>query len=436
MSHLDLEGLQKYAQKERKWANNAFDSIEDLNWQKTENDKVVQAYPLPEQPLEPKVSFMFKEILPEGTKSPDNPSTIEGVSSIMIGRCGKNLIHTVIRQNYVNDISVTANADGSYTLNGTATASNTGFAAFFFNGLANSKLWPDYIKHGSPYTFSINGTDPNNNVRLGFYRYWTTNFGGPMVDIKCGQTKTYTMPSEDCPAALFRLQTDGNDVIDNATVYPQIEYGIEATEFEPYIGDEYVIPLGDTYYGGTYDAVNGILEETVGYSEVTSFSSTVAVHSTTVCFNSHINYNHTHASWILRQTCAEFPYGSAIESNYECWRCWGSDNHDGCYFNIAKTRLDVSNAVDPSNPTDEEWLAAGNAWVASHPLHCYVSYRTPRIVHLQPFKILSLPQTNRLSPRLNTIYTDAQSVQVGYPKHPLRTQYELDNAILSLGGNE
>lgn len=60
---------------------------------------------------------------------------------------------------------------------------------------------------------------------------------------------------------------------------------------------------------------------------------------------------------------------------------------------------------------------------------------TPETVSLTPTQIYSLSQVDKYTPRINTVYSDQQSVQVGYPKSPLATSTELTNAIISLGGN-
>jgi len=60
---------------------------------------------------------------------------------------------------------------------------------------------------------------------------------------------------------------------------------------------------------------------------------------------------------------------------------------------------------------------------------------TPETVNLTPTQIYSLSQVDEYTPRINTVYSDQQSVQVGYPKSPLATSTELTNAIISLGGN-
>lgn len=60
---------------------------------------------------------------------------------------------------------------------------------------------------------------------------------------------------------------------------------------------------------------------------------------------------------------------------------------------------------------------------------------TPETVQLTATQIYSLSQVDEYTPRLNTVYSDQQSVQVGYAKSPIQTELELTNAIISLGGN-
>lgn len=59
----------------------------------------------------------------------------------------------------------------------------------------------------------------------------------------------------------------------------------------------------------------------------------------------------------------------------------------------------------------------------------------PFTIQLTPTQIYSLSQPDPYTPRINTVYSDQQSVQVGYPKSPQATAAELTNAIISLGGN-
>lgn len=59
----------------------------------------------------------------------------------------------------------------------------------------------------------------------------------------------------------------------------------------------------------------------------------------------------------------------------------------------------------------------------------------PYTVQIDPTPIDSLPALGRTSPRVNTVYTDALNVQVGYAEHPAYTEELINNAILALGGD-
>lgn len=92
MGYLNENGLARYDGLLKNWVtfkSGAVDGIDPLlNWQKTEAASSVAFYPLPAAPLDPVVTFAFTETGPaEGEKSPTNPSTITGVSSIAVTRC-------------------------------------------------------------------------------------------------------------------------------------------------------------------------------------------------------------------------------------------------------------------------------------------------------------------------------------------------------------
>ena len=92
MSYLDENGLARYDGLIKQWVtfkSGTVDGVDPLlNWQKTSTAASVTFYPLPAAPIDPVVTFAFTETDPaEGDKSPTNPSTITGVSSITVTRC-------------------------------------------------------------------------------------------------------------------------------------------------------------------------------------------------------------------------------------------------------------------------------------------------------------------------------------------------------------
>ena len=88
MPVLDLDGLTRYDGHIKDYIGRF------ANWQKSEKASAVAIYPVPETVLEPTVDFLFTETPPaSGDKGPTNPSTITGVSSVLLSQIGgKNLL--------------------------------------------------------------------------------------------------------------------------------------------------------------------------------------------------------------------------------------------------------------------------------------------------------------------------------------------------------
>lgn len=57
----------------------------------------------------------------DGTPTPENPVEIKSVVNPTMKVCGKNLLNATLQTTTVNGVTCTANGDGTYTLNGTAT---------------------------------------------------------------------------------------------------------------------------------------------------------------------------------------------------------------------------------------------------------------------------------------------------------------------------
>lgn len=61
----------------------------------------------------------------DGTPTPENPVEIKSVVNPTVKVCGKNLLNATLQTTTVNGVTCTANGDGTYTLNGTATTITT-----------------------------------------------------------------------------------------------------------------------------------------------------------------------------------------------------------------------------------------------------------------------------------------------------------------------
>ena len=156
-----------------------------------------------------------------GTPSPDAPVTITGVKPQTVAVTGKNLIPPKAASETINGVTCTVNADGSLTLNGTATATA------FFN-FPYTKIIPGV------YTLSA-GVRLADNVNL-ILRKRTPEkqliyvYSGSDSNAKTeligysGEVRVY-------------VEVRSGTTVTNLTLYPQLEVGSEATAYEPYQGE-------------------------------------------------------------------------------------------------------------------------------------------------------------------------------------------------------
>lgn len=83
--------------------------------------------------------------------------------------------------------------------------------------------------------------------------------------------KTLTLtPQNDCFISFWcgGVYPSNTKIIDNV----QVELGSTATTYEPYAGQTYPIPLGQTVYGGTLDVVSGVLTVTKVYDDLSALT--------------------------------------------------------------------------------------------------------------------------------------------------------------------
>lgn len=141
---------------------------------------------------------------------------------------GKNLIPTFEEKLPVNGISVFNNADGSITLNGTATAN----AYFYF---------PDIMIKAGTYTLSTSA-----NLAGGTSFVLRTRSGNVwLINIQAGSKRKTEAVSYAGAAQAYIAVTSGTTVT-NLTIYPQLEEGSEATAYEPYQGMTTALEDGDS----------------------------------------------------------------------------------------------------------------------------------------------------------------------------------------------
>ena len=61
--------------------------------------------------------------------------------------------------------------------------------------------------------------------------------------------------------------------------------------------------------------------------------------------------------------------------------------------------------------------------------------KTPQTVQLTPLQLTALAQKDKYTPRINTLYTDADSIQAVYRKSLIHDEDEKVQAIVALGGS-
>ena len=439
MPYLNETGLAYYNGKLKAWVgdNATQKTVPPALYPWTLSDKAgaVTCWPVGGTPLKPTVDFLFTETPPSNgqPKAPDNPSTITGVSSVTVTRCGKNQFKRPYLSESSSEVTIrqvkfTIDADtGIITVNGTATG---GDASFWLVGNTS------FFRLEKNQTYSLSGC-PSGGSDNTYFLTWTRynldgTYGAALSnDTGSGATASYTADWK--PIIAIRIKS--GVTVSNLVFKPQLELGSTATTFEPYDGTDYTLPLGSTYYGGSIDLAAGVMTVTWEGAAISSFSSAQAKTDTIECATS---VPFRHKGNVAATNFSSNRFVSMIGSgDTEHVRQSGStpSGASGVIFYIAKTRLDISGAADPSSPTNAEWLAAANAWLADNPVFFVGQLFSPYAVPLTPLQLSTLAQAGKYTPRLNTIYTDASSVQVGYVKSPIREEYELQQAIVGLGGN-
>ena len=409
MPYLDEAGLSRYDPKLKEWisAQPAKTLPSTLYpWTLTEKAGAVACWPVGGTELKPVVDFLFTETGPaEGTKAPDNPSTITGVSSVKVTRCGNNLFTYPYYDSpqTINNVEWTVLSDGSVVANGTTPANTRSVFRVTYEKLLPAGTYTVYLNPGI------------RNVCDSYLTYGSTTLWGN------ANPHTFTLSTPQTVSCYLRVAMGA--AVDNYKYTPQLEIGSISTEFEKGEGTDYTISLGSTYYGGTVDLATGVMTVTY-YAHV--FDGTEAITTFTVLeTNGRVEFPLDG----VRPFSDDYQYCSHLVHNAS----WTSDT---AHFYVNAYQSGYSAVLTAPYLTQESF----RAWLAQQyangtPVKLVYRLYTPLTISLTPTQILSLTQTDKYTPRLNTIYTDASAVQVGYVKSPVREEYELQQAVVAQGGN-
>ena len=158
---------------------------------------------------------------------------------------GKNLFYDTPSSTTSNGITLTKNSDGSFTLNGTS----TDVSVFNFT-------LPKVLLAGT-YTFSIKGS--GNIPDCVFLRARDNSM--TMVETQSqvnGNNTTQNSHTFTCKKDISIVAiniTQAGITFDNFVIYPQLEIGSEATEFEPYVGGQ---PSPNPNYPQKIENISGV----------------------------------------------------------------------------------------------------------------------------------------------------------------------------------
>lgn len=422
MPYLDEAGLAHYNPKIKEWiSSQPVKTIPPSLYPWTLSDKAgaVTCWPVGGTELLPTVDFLFSESGPaSGDKGPENPSTITGVSSVKVTRCGKNILSYPFAEagKTENDLTITpSSTDGTVIINGTASA-DTYYNITWTSTSPKLPLGTKCVLSGTPSGGSYDT----------YYMRASNYASAGKRDDGSGGFITLT----DKALGNIGIVVRSGTALSNAVFKPQLEIGQTLTPFEKGGSvDTYTIPLGSTYYGGSIDLATGVM--TVTHVECVADGTNIYAQSSV----GDIGVFYRHAINVV-----SFGLPAPIIGDYES----SSSTHFACIsglfgsfgvFSQASQYIIVcdKDGLYPTNQSFNDWLKAQNA--SGTPVRFVYTVANPFTVQLTPTQILALPQPNKYVPRINTVYTDAQAVQVGYVKSPIREEFELTQAIVAQGGN-
>lgn len=189
-----------------------------------------------------KIHFLPEQDTSGGDPSPSHVCPIIGWQGVTAWRTGKNLLPLPVAETK-NGITLTHNADGSITLDGTST-SITYFD--FFSG--------DFDSHNlAGYRF----------VAVGYSTITNVSFRISESDRVALQSSTNgsLIINDNGNGLYFAIRIASSTAMPTGglTIYPMLIESETDDTFEPYTGASYPVTFGQTVYGGILDAVNGVL---------------------------------------------------------------------------------------------------------------------------------------------------------------------------------
>lgn len=157
--------------------------------------------------------------------SPDYPQEIKSVVNPTVKICGKNLLNATLQTITLNGLTCINNGDGTYTLNGTPTVDT------------------DFYIYGA---FDTVNRFPLDSQKT----YIVKKSGHSKIQFHVGEAGIYTTVAilkdeqikNRATISFFMCRVLSGTILNNFTIYPQIEEGSVSTDFQPYHEQTVTLP--------------------------------------------------------------------------------------------------------------------------------------------------------------------------------------------------
>lgn len=319
-----------------------------------------------------------------GDPSPTNVRPISGVSTLNVNRTGKNIapfVDNVVSS--ASNLTLSATSDGGIHISGTPSRD-------YAELTSNISI---YIPSGTTITLSRSVAK---NYR--FYIH-ITYADGSTYDFIVGRDETSATLtlSKDVVSFIAYLSILSTSTNYDETIYPQLEFGSSATTYEPYQGTTLSLSLGSTVYGGSVDLNTGVLTvDRVGVTFDGSSDENWSLFGSgsASAYAMKIEVEHTpFAVGGLVTVMANYLEGISRSAT------WGD------YPSFVSTHISGIIAGINTITTVADW----KTYLASNNLQVVYELATPLTTQLTP-------QTLRLLQGNNTLWTNAEGLEVEYVK--------------------
>ena len=297
-----------------------------------------------------------------------NICPITGWTGCEVDVCGVNIFD---EQTLVSLCSAVKQSDGTYYISN-------------LNSAYDKKIWNNPTGYEGQLTITFIRKQASNGTGLRWKVYYTdgTNESIGNVDQNADIFTTYTLVTNASKVVDYIVGDYGNNKATYCNI--QVETGSTATDYEPYNGTTYPVSWqteAGTVYGGTVDAVSGVL--TVAWA---SSKKKLSEMSTLTPLTDCDRYR-LHA-----------PFASVATETSTLWKCdtlgYGLHNLDNPHFYYSKTQDNIELFVPRGMDTNTE-------------IHFVAQLATPQTYQLTPTQVHALLGQNN-------VWADCGDVEVQY----------------------